>query len=71
MRPRHASRLDRLYAESGEYFEQLTADGGHSGGATAVELAKAMIDAQCPMEEDDLAYVMAVASEDREDNEPA
>ncbi len=65
------TRLDRLHTESGEYFEHLTADGGHAGGASARELAQAILDAGCPMRDDDLAYVRAVAAGERDDDEAA
>jgi hypothetical protein len=36
-----------------------------------MELAQAMLDAECPMEDDDLAYVRAVAAGERDDDENA
>ena len=70
MRSPTATRLDRLYVESGEYFEELTVDGGHSE-ATASELARAMLASGCTLDDEDLAYVRDVADGTREDDQPA
>ena len=64
------TRLNRLWAESGEEFpESLTADGGRAGGCTAQELAEALLGIDSAICYDDREYLSAVAAGDRDDNE--
>jgi len=64
------TRLDRLVAE---YEGELPVgqDHGMAGGATAHQTAKALLEADENLEDDDRAYLEAIVAGEREDDEPA